>query len=170
MDKFNVNTRITKPSRPLPLLASVALQVCKNWDSLVPIPKVHPGLLPEKTNPPKLSAAIAGFATSRGKWESLKNSVLGQWSCNSCGTRARPISLRCLSNWNRVLTKNCVRRLQILCLSFRGGNVLWRKRLSLWPFGCFLTLRRIRCTVNMRVCIKSCPLWLHMTIWTVGGS
>ena len=40
MDKFIVRTKVTKPPRPLPLLASGALQLRKNFDSLVPIPKV----------------------------------------------------------------------------------------------------------------------------------
>ena len=45
MDKFIVRTKVTKPPRPLPLLASGALQLRKNFDSLVPIPKVHPKFL-----------------------------------------------------------------------------------------------------------------------------
>ena len=76
MDKFIVRTKVTKPPRPLPLLASGALQLRKNFDSLVPIPKVHPKFLPQKTSSPKYSEAIAAFCHFKrkvGEHENLRS-------------------------------------------------------------------------------------------------
>ena len=76
MDKFIVRTKVTKPPRPLPLLASGALQLGKNFDSLVPIPKVHPKFLPKKTSSPKYSEAIAAFCHFKrkvGEHENLRS-------------------------------------------------------------------------------------------------
>ena len=76
MDKFIVRTKVTKPPRPLPLLALGALQLRKNFDSLVPIPKVHPKFLPKKTSSPKYSEAIAAFCQFKrkvGEHENLRS-------------------------------------------------------------------------------------------------
>ena len=76
MDKFIVRTKVTKPPRPLPLLASGALPLRKNFDSLVPIPKVHPKFLPKKTSSPKYSETIAAFCHFKrkvGEHENLRS-------------------------------------------------------------------------------------------------
>ena len=142
MDKFIVRTKVTKPPRPLPLLASGALQLRKNFDSLVPIPKVHPKFLPQKTSSPKYSEAIAAFCHFKRKVGEHEN--LRSWQ------------MEFQLMWNEGKAD-----LPALLQQFEKSA---REK-----FRHFLTPRRICCDVNMRVCFKSCRFWLHVTTWTFGG-